>query len=111
MTDRILGIATAVAVLAGLYFALAFAPTEASMGTVQRIFYFHVPAGITSYIAFMLVGIGSIMYLYSRDSGWDRFAYCSAEVGVLFATINIITGMLWARPVWLVWWAWDARLT
>jgi heme exporter protein C len=111
MTDRILGILTPLTVLAALYFALGFAPTEASMGDVQRIFYFHLPAGITSYIAFIIVGIASILFLYNHDARWDRLAYCSAEVGVLFCAINIVTGMLWARPVWLVWWAWDARLT
>jgi heme exporter protein C len=111
MTDRVIGILTPVAFVAALYFAFVYAPTEASMGTVQRIFYFHVPAGITSYIAFIVVGIGSLMFLYSRAPRWDRLAYCSAEVGVLFAAINILTGMLWAKPVWLVWWTWDARLT
>lgn len=111
MTDRILSILTPFSLIAALYFAFIFAPTEATMGTVQRIFYFHVPAGIVSYVAFIVVGIGSLMFLYSRDSRWDRLAYCSAEIGVLFASINILMGMLWAKPVWLIWWTWDARLT
>lgn len=111
MVDRVLGILTPVSLILALYFAFIFAPTEASMGTVQRIFYFHVPAGITSYVAFIVVGIGSLMFLYSRDPKWDRLAYCSAEIGVLFAAMNILMGMLWAKPVWLVWWTWDARLT
>jgi heme exporter protein C len=111
MTDRILNVVTPALLVAALYFGFVFAPTEASMGTVQRIFYFHVPAGITSYIAFIIVGIGSVMFLYSRNPRWDRLAYCSAEIGVLFATANILMGMLWAKPVWLVWWTWDARLT
>jgi len=111
MTDRILGILTPLALVAALWFAFIYAPTEATMGTVQRIFYFHVPAGITSYVAFIVVGIGSLMFLYSHDPKWDRLAYCSAEIGVLFASMNITMGMLWAKPVWLVWWTWDARLT
>lgn len=111
MTDRILNIVTPAALVTALWFAFVYAPTEASMGTVQRIFYFHVPAGITSYVAFLVVGVGSLMFLYSHEPRWDRLAYCSAEIGVLFAAMNILMGMLWAKPVWLVWWTWDARLT
>ena len=111
MTDRIIGIATLVGMTAAMFAAFIFAPTEATMGIVQRIFYFHVPAGITSYVAFLTVGVGSIMFLFSRDSKWDRLAYCSAEVGVVFAGANILMGMLWAKPVWGIWWTWDMRLT
>ena len=111
MMDRTMGIATPAAMLVALYFALIYAPTEATMGTVQRIFYFHVSAGILSYLAFIVVGVASVMYLYNRELKWDRLAYCSAEVGVLFACSNIVMGMLWAKPVWGTWWVWDARLT
>ena len=109
--DRSLGIATPIAMLAALYFAFIYAPTEASMGTVQRIFYFHVSAGILSYVAFLVVGFASLKFLYSREMRWDRLAYCSAEVGVLLAGSNIAMGMLWAKPVWGIWWTFDARLT
>lgn len=111
MTDRILGIATLIGMTSAMFAAFIFAPTEATMGVVQRIFYFHVPAGITSYIAFIVVGFGSIMFLISRKLHWDRLAYCSAEVGVVFAISNILMGMLWAKPVWGIWWTWDMRLT
>ncbi len=111
MKDRTLGIVTLAAFVAALYFALIYAPTETTMGEVQRIFYFHVPAGITSYVAFLVVGVGSIAFLATRDPKWDRLAYCSAEVGVVFAGANIALGMLWAKPVWGIWWTWDARLT
>ncbi len=111
MKDRLLGIATLTAFTAALYLAFMFAPTEATMGDVQRIFYLHVPAGITSYVAFLVVGVGSIAFLATRNAKWDRLAYCSAEVGVVFAAANIAMGMLWAKPVWGIWWTFDARLT
>ena len=111
MTDRGLGIATLIGMLTALYCAFIFAPTEASMGTVQRIFYIHAPAGLVSYVAFLVVGVSSILFLYNHDLKWDRLAYCSAEVGVMFAATNISMGMLWAKPVWGIWWTWDARLT
>ena len=111
MKDRTLGIVTLAAMIAALYFAFIFAPTEATMGTVQRIFYFHVSAGIMSYVAFLIVGVSSILFLVNRNLKWDRLAYCSAEIGVLFAGTNIAMGMLWAKPVWGIWWTFDARLT
>jgi heme exporter protein C len=111
MTDRVFSIITLVALVAALYLGFIFAPTEASMGTVQRIFYFHVAAGILSYAAFLVVGISSIAFLANRDLKWDRLAYCSAEIGVLFAGTNIAMGILWAKPVWGIWWTFDARLT
>jgi heme exporter protein C len=111
MKDRTLGIATLVAIVTALYFAFIYAPTEATMGTVQRIFYFHVSAGITSYVAFLIVGGSSIAFLANRNLKWDRLAYCSAEIGVMFACSNIAMGMLWAKPVWGIWWTFDARLT
>jgi heme exporter protein C len=111
MKDRALGIATLAALIVALYFAFLYAPTEASMGTVQRIFYFHVAAGILSYVAFIVVGVASVAFLANRELKWDRLAYCSAEIGVLFATTNIAMGILWAKPVWGIWWTFDARLT
>jgi heme exporter protein C len=111
MADRVLGGATFLAMLAALYAAFIYAPTEATMGTVQRIFYFHVSAGIVAYAAFLIVGLSSLMYLFKQDPGWDRLAYCSAEIGVLLAALNISMGMLWAKPVWGIWWTFDARLT
>ena len=111
MADRKLAIATLVGMLTTFYCALIYAPTESSMGTVQRIFYIHAPAGLISYIAFMVVGFSSIMFLYNKEPKWDRLAYCSAEIGVLFVATNISMGMLWAKSVWGIWWTWDARLT
>ena len=86
-------------------------PTEKEMGIVQRIFYFHVPAAFSSFLAFFLVFVGSVQYLRTREDKWDRLALCSAELGVIFALIVLITGPLWAKPIWGVYWRWEPRLT
>lgn len=86
------------------------APTEKIMGDVQRIFYFHVSLAMSSYLAFTGVFISSIVVLWRKNLFWDTVAYSFAEIGVLLSTLVLITGSLWARPVWNVWWAWDPRL-
>ncbi|MBZ5697086.1 MAG: cytochrome c biogenesis protein CcsA [Acidobacteriia bacterium] len=96
---------------AGSYGALIKAPTEATMGLIQRIFYFHVSSAWTGFIAFFLVFIGSIAYLRTRSLKWDWLSVASAEVGVAFFTVVLVTGPIWAKPVWGIWWTWDARLT
>jgi heme exporter protein C len=88
-----------------------YVPTEATMGIVQRIFYFHVPAAITSFLAFFVTFIASITYLATRRLFWDQLAMSSVEIGVLLCTAVIVSGPLWARPVWGQWWPWDPRLT
>jgi heme exporter protein C len=94
-----------------LYMVFVRVPTEQSMGIVQRIFYFHVPSAWVGFLAFFVVFICSILYLVKRESRWDMVASCSAELGVLFTTLVLITGPIWARPVWGVWWTWEPRLT
>lgn len=107
-----LGIATLVAVLMTIYGALILAPTEAVMGDVQRIFYLHMPsAWVALGPAFTTVFGASIAYLVKRDLRFDRIATASAEIGVLFTTITLITGPIWARPIWGAYWTWDPRLT
>jgi heme exporter protein C len=98
--------------LVPLDFFLIFkvAPTEKIMGDVQRIFYFHVSLAISSYLAFTGVFISSLMFLWRKKLFWDTIAYSCAEIGVLFSTLVLVTGSLWARPIWNVWWAWDPRL-
>ena len=110
MTTRTLGLVSLVGLAAALYFALWYAPTEQTMGDLQRVFYFHLPQAILSYLAAFLVGFGSVMYLATRNLKWDRFAYCNAELGVLFTATTLLTGMVWGRLAWNVWWAGDARL-
>lgn len=95
----------------GLYMALVVAPTEATMGDVQRIFYYHVPSAWTAFLCFFVNALASVWYLIKRSERADAIAVSTAEVGVVFCTIVLITGPIWARPVWGIWWTWDARLT
>ncbi len=94
-----------------LYQGMWVAPREATMGEIQRIFYYHVPSAWTSFLCFFANFIASIVYLARRNLKADAFAVSLAEVGVVFCTVVLVTGPLWARPVWGIWWTWDARLT
>jgi heme exporter protein C len=110
-TGTLLVVLTFIAMMAGLYMALLYAPTETTMGDVQRIFYFHVPAAWVAFFAFFVVFLFSLAYLFRRRRKWDAAAASSAEIGVLFCTLVLVTGPMWAKPAWGVWWTWDARLT
>jgi heme exporter protein C len=88
-----------------------YAPIDKTMGVIQKIFYLHLSLAFLSFFAFFTVFIASIMYLYKRDNRWDILAHSSAEVGVIFCSLVLITGPIWARPIWNVWWTWDPRLT
>jgi len=94
-----------------LYLIFVYVPTEEGMGIIQRIFYFHVPVAWIAFLAFFIVFLGSILYLWKRESKWDVIASSSAEVGVVFTTLVLITGSIWAKSIWGAWWTWDARLT
>ena len=107
----ILGILTGVLLSYALYQGLVVAPTEQTMGNVQRIFYYHVPSAWTAFILFFVNFGASISYLIKRKPAADIVALVSAEVGVVFCTVVLITGPIWARPVWGIWWTWDMRLT
>lgn len=97
--------------IVALYGTFLYAPTEQVMGEVQRIFYFHVAAGWNSFLAFLGVFVGGIGYLVTRKRVWDGLAFASAEIGVLYTTIVLTTGPLWAKPVWNTWWPWgDPRV-
>jgi heme exporter protein C len=105
---------TAVALLglAGVYvMALQFTPVERLQGPAQKIFYVHAPAAWAALMAFAIVGIVSILYLWLRDERLDHFAAASAEVGLAFSCVMLTTGPIWAKPIWGTWWTWDARLT
>jgi heme exporter protein C len=97
--------------VAALYLVFMWAPTERMMGIVQRIFYFHVPMAWVGFLSFSVVFVASIMYLWKRQTKWDNIASSAGEIGIVFTTLVLITGPLWARPVWGAWWTWDARLT
>lgn len=90
-----------------IYSVFIYAPTELIMGDIQRIFYFHLASAMTTFIAFFVVFLSSILYLWKKDEVYDLFAYSSAEIGVIFCTIVLITGSIWARPIWNTWWTWD----
>jgi heme exporter protein C len=91
--------------------AAFFTPLEAKQGAAQKIFYIHVPAAWVAFLAFGLVAIASGLFLWLRDPRLDRFAESSAEVGVVFTTVVLITGPMWAKPIWGTYWAWwDVRL-
>ena len=97
--------------IAALYMVFVYVPTEKHTGIIQRIFYFHVPVAWVSFLAFFVTFIASILYLWKREIKWDTVACASAEVGVIFTTLVLITGPIWAKPAWGIWWTWDARLT
>jgi heme exporter protein C len=112
MKPRLLSILVAAALIffAG-YAALFIAPDEKTMHAIQRIFYFHVPSAISAFTAFFIVFIANVAYLLTRHAKWDSLGVAGSEVGVACCTVVLITGPLWARPVWGIWWTWDARLT
>ncbi len=102
----------AVLAVAALYVrAIWFTPVEALQGPAQKIYYVHVPSAWVAFLAFFLVAITGGLYLWLRDLRLDRYAESSAEVGVIFTTVVLVTGPLWGKPVWGTWWTWDARLT
>ncbi len=106
----LLGLALAL-MIAALYLVFRYVPTEATMGVVQRIFYFHVPVAWTAFLAMGIVFVGSIGYLWKRDRKWDVLAHAAGAVGLVFTTLVLITGSIWAKPLWGAWWVWEPRLT
>jgi heme exporter protein C len=104
-------VAVAIAFFAAAPFLIGAAPYESTMGLVQKIFYFHAPAGITMFLAACVSGIASAWYLFTGKASADRVAAAAAELTVLFGAIVLMTGPLWGRKAWGVWWQWDARLT
>jgi heme exporter protein C len=107
----ILAVLTALLLIYALYQALVVAPTERTMGDVQRIFYYHVPSAWTAFLLFFVNLVASVVYLVKRNPKVDALAAVTAEVGVVFCTVVLVTGPIWARPVWGIWWTWDVRLT
>ena len=100
-----------VGVLVGLYMALGYAGTDIAQGNVQRIFYIHLPTFFGGTLAFLLTVIGGIAYLRTRRAHWDMLAVAGVEVGLVLSIITLVTGSIWARPIWNAWWTWDPRLT
>ena len=111
IADNILVYALFIWMSVSLVMMFFYAPIESEMGIVQKIFYFHVPLAWNAFLGFAIVFFASFRYLATRDPKWDARAVAAAEVGVLFTTLVLITGPIWAKPVWGIWWTWDARLT
>jgi heme exporter protein C len=109
-SSRWTGAAAVVLVCAWLVLVVQ-APVERVQGIVQKVFYLHVSLICPAYLGFVLAAVGGIGFLGTRSEAWDRFALAGAEVGVLFTTLILATGPLWAKPVWGHWWVWDLRLT
>ena len=86
-------------------------PTDAGLGLSQRIFYFHVPCATATFAAFAIAGVSAFVYLRSSDPGWDHASSAAVTTGMLFGTLVLATGSIWARTAWGTWWTWDARLT
>ncbi len=107
----VLGAITAAGMMVSLWAIFAYAPTDAIQGVAQRIFYFHVPIAWIAYLAFFIVFVASVVYLWRRDERWDWLARAAAEIGTVFTTLVLITGSLWGKTIWGTWWQWDPRLT
>jgi heme exporter protein C len=93
------------------YLALFFAPTEAVMGQVQRVFYFHIGTAWVGLLGFVIAAVAGVTYLITKNVRWDRFEVAAVEVSTVFFFITIVLGSIWARPAWNTWWTWDPRLT
>jgi len=102
---------TAILMIKALHAVFLEVPTEVTMGVVQRIFYFHVGSAWVAFVAFAVAGVASAAYLATRNMAWDRRAVSAAEIGVIYCSVVLVTGPIWAKPVWGIWWTWDARLT
>lgn len=108
---RPLAAAAAVGLAASQWLIWAYAPVEQTMGIVQKIFYLHLPLAWWSLVSFFVVFAASVLLLARKDRKWDRLARAAAELGVLFSGLALVTGSLWGKPIWNVWWTWDPRLT
>src|SRR5512138_102666 len=111
ITLRILDLVSIILLVIAAYLALVFAPREAVMGNVQRVFYFHIGTAWTALLGFILAAVFSVVYLVTKDLLWDRMQVAAVEVSLVFFLITIVLGSIWARPAWNTWWTWDPRLT
>lgn len=107
----ILDILAGLGMISGLVLIFFYTPVEETMGMVQKLFYFHVASTWMGMLGFLLAVVASIAYVSSRDMKWDAMAVAGNEIGMVFVLIGIITGSIWAKPIWNTWWTWDSRLT
>src|SRR6266404_3491785 len=111
VADTLLPWAAFMTMLAALACVFLYVPNERMQGAVQRIFYFHVNAAWSAFFGFGLAALASALFLWRTDATYDRLARAAVEVGMLFCTMVLCTGPIWARPIWGTWWTWDPRLT
>jgi heme exporter protein C len=111
MTLKVLDIVTVIALLGATAMVFFYAPIERVMGAVQKVFYFHVAAGWVGMLSFLFAAVTGIFYLVKKKKIWDLVGVAAVEIGIIFILINIVTGSIWARPIWNTWWTWDPRLT
>lgn len=107
----LLDIVAVVVMLAATAMVFFYAPLERVMGAVQKVFYFHVAAGWVGMLSFLVAAVAGVLYLVKKNSKWDLVGVATVEIGIAFTMINLITGAIWARPIWNTWWTWDPRLT
>ena len=107
----ILDIVTVILLVIATGMVFFYAPMERVMGQVQRVFYFHVAAGWVGMLGFLVAAITGGVYLKTSRRHWDIVSLAAVEIGMVFAFINVVTGAIWARPIWNTWWTWDPRLT
>jgi len=108
---KILDVVTALMMAAATIMVFAYAPMEAVMGPVQKVFYFHVAHSWVGMLSFVVAGIAGIAYLRTKNMKWDIVGLATVELGMVFMLVGIVTGSIWARPIWNTWWTWDPRLT
>ena len=112
MKLKVLALLSVITMVPALYMIFLFAPTETTQGNTQRIFYIHVPLAVVgAYGSALLLFIGCLGFLVTRDLKWDRFAATSAEMGVVFTAAQLLTAMMWAKPIWGTWYVFDSRGT
>ena len=110
-TSRVFGMVAFAAVIAAQAFSIMTSPADRDMGHLQKIMYVHVPAAWMAFLAFFVVFIYSVRYMWKQNEMHDLIAASAAEVGAVFTGLTLMLGMIWGRPAWGVWWVWDARLT
>lgn len=111
LAGRLLSIVSVAAFVVALVMVFAYAPREATMGEIQRIFYFHVASAWIGFFAFFVTFVAGVLYLVQGRRQWDILSLSSAEIGLAFITMAVVTGSLWAKPVWGTYWTWEPRLT
>lgn len=111
LTDRLLPPVVIAGMLTALYLIFVRVPPDSFQGEVQRIFYVHMAMWLSTFTAFGLVGVASLLYLWKRTPYWDHLGRSAAELGLLFCSLGLATGCIWAKPIWGTWWTWDPRLT